>query len=170
MTKTAWMKELARRYNLPWKTVQNHMYRGYCAWPRRTQKNNHKSNPAYACWAAMWTRCTNSRHDKYSRYGGRGITVSAQWLSFDQFLLDVGSRPSKKHSIDRIDPDGNYEPGNVRWLTSTKQALNTSKAKRGDGTYGISKHGRQFQITRHRKRYLFKTLQEAIEFKQIDRS
>jgi hypothetical protein len=81
---------------------------------------------AYAAWADMISRCTNPRIARYPSYGGRGITVCPRWhVSFEAFLADVGEPPSPAHSLDRIDNDGNYEPGNVRWATRTEQMRNT---------------------------------------------
>lgn len=79
----------------------------------------------YAIWANILYRCSSRRAANYHLYGGRGITVCEHWrLSFAAFLSDVGPRPSPGHSIDRIDYNGNYEPGNVRWATSTEQNNN----------------------------------------------
>ena len=83
------------------------------------------SNPAYVCWKSMKARCVNSNRKDYSRYGGRGVKVCAQWMnSFENFLKDMGERPSKDHSLDRIDPAGNYEPGQCKWSTSKQQSRN----------------------------------------------
>ncbi len=75
-------------------------------------------------WSSMRQRCGNERHQAYARYGGRGITVCPQWTSFESFLADMGRRPSRAHSLDRIDNDGGYEPGNVRWATRGTQNRN----------------------------------------------
>lgn len=78
--------------------------------------------PEYKIWKGLKSRC---RRDK--NYAGRGIKVCFRWEnSFNTFLADMGSRPSPKHSIDRIDNDGNYEPGNCRWATSKEQSRNKS--------------------------------------------
>lgn len=79
----------------------------------------------YRAWRGMIGRCTRPRHKNYASYGGRGISVCASWRhSYRTFLADVGRAPSWRHSIDRINPNGNYEPGNVRWATPTEQADN----------------------------------------------
>lgn len=81
--------------------------------------------PEYRAWAAMKARCFNPRIRNFRNHGGRGITVCAEWRDdFDAFLAHVGRKPSPRHSLDRIDNDGNYEPGNVRWATALEQRHN----------------------------------------------
>jgi len=76
-------------------------------------------------WCGMIQRCANPRRDHYKYYGGRGIAVCQRWREdYAAFLADVGRAPSPKHTIDRIDNDGNYEPGNVRWATASQQNAN----------------------------------------------
>jgi hypothetical protein len=84
--------------------------------------------PEYPIWQAMVNRCTMPANPAYRHYGGRGITCCQRWLdSFQAFFQDMGKRPSLKHSIDRIDNDKGYEPGNVRWATRVQQARNTRR-------------------------------------------
>jgi hypothetical protein len=83
-----------------------------------------KRPPEYNVWCSMRKRCRNPNSDDFGRYGGRGIAVCARWDRFDNFLADMGRRPSPKHSLDRIDNDGDYEPGNCRWVTSKEQMRN----------------------------------------------
>lgn len=84
--------------------------------------------PEYKSWVSMIQRCTNPKARGYARYGGRGISVCLDWAeSFQPFFQYVGLRPSPHHSLDRFpNPDGNYEPGNVRWATAKEQARNKS--------------------------------------------
>lgn len=81
--------------------------------------------PEYMAWIDMRRRVFNRGHKYYKDYGGRGITVCKRWLSFETFFKDMGSRPSKKHSLDRIKNEGNYHPRNCRWATRLEQAANT---------------------------------------------
>lgn len=82
----------------------------------------------YNVWRFMIRRCTCADHPRWNRYGGRGIKVCERWAtSYEKFLSDVGRRPTPQHSIDRIDNDGNYEPGNVRWATRVEQAANQKR-------------------------------------------
>lgn len=84
--------------------------------------------PEYNAWKAMQQRCCNSNLPGYKNYGGRGISVCTRWSkSFEHFLEDMGKRPSKKHSVDRINNDANYEPSNCRWATGLEQANNRRK-------------------------------------------
>lgn len=79
----------------------------------------------YKSWQAMKHRCYKEGCTEYRHYGGRGITVCDRWRdSFENFFADMGYRPSPKHSIDRIDPNGHYEPGNCRWATPVQQQNN----------------------------------------------
>lgn len=82
----------------------------------------------YAIWRSMKARCANPKDRRFNDYGGRGIRVCDRWRnSYPAFLADVGRRPSSAHSIDRIDNNGHYEPGNVRWATPEQQAANKSR-------------------------------------------
>jgi hypothetical protein len=75
--------------------------------------------PEYQSWNSMIERCYNQNVEGYPHYGGRGITVCKKWReSFESFLNDMGQKPSGMRFIDRIDPDGNYEPNNCRWVSS----------------------------------------------------
>lgn len=96
------------------------------AGPNGSRTTHNLSNtPEYATWQSIKQRCFNKNNRAWIRYGGRGITMAEEWVdSFESFFEHVGPKPSAKHSIDRIDNDGNYEPGNVRWATSKQQRNN----------------------------------------------
>lgn len=93
----------------------------------RTDLHGESASIEWGIWSRMKNRCNNPNNAKYHRYGGRGIKVCDRWLnSFENFLADIGRRPSKRYSIDRIDNDGNYEPGNVKWSTAMQQSRNST--------------------------------------------
>ena len=88
-----------------------------------------KRNALHGAWVSMRGRCNNPNNANYHNYGGRGISVCPEWDDFDTFLRDMGERPSNRHSIDRIDNDGNYEPENCRWALQSTQMRNTRTCK-----------------------------------------
>lgn len=81
--------------------------------------------PEHKAWKRMKDRCNNTRCQDWPDYGGRGIEVHGQWQAdFQSFYDHIGARPTTKHSLDRINNNGNYEPGNVRWATPSQQQSN----------------------------------------------
>lgn len=99
---------------------------------KRNFKHGHAkgvTSPEYKSWAAMLSRCKYSCVKGYENYGGRGIKVCDRWADFKNFLADMGPRP-KGHSLDRIDVNGNYEPGNCRWATARDQGLNKRNSRK----------------------------------------
>jgi len=87
-----------------------------------------KPSSEYKTWCGMRDRCNRPNHVAYKNYGGRGVKVCAEWeASFEAFLAHIGPKPTPAHTVDRIDVDGNYEPGNVRWATRKEQAANKRK-------------------------------------------
>lgn len=95
----------------------------------RTHGMSH--TPEFNCWRALQSRCYNPHNNRYYRYGARGIKVCARWRGkdgFANFFIDMGRKPTPKHSIDRFpNNDGDYEPGNCRWATNVQQWDNRRK-------------------------------------------
>lgn len=84
-----------------------------------------RHHPLYSTWRGMKRRCYLPSNDNFRLYGGRGITVCDSWRnSFAAFVADMGPKPSPQHTVDRINPDGNYEPSNCRWATPREQGKN----------------------------------------------
>lgn len=87
----------------------------------------------YASWAMMIQRCTNPNFESYERYGGAGVTICKEWMTFENFYKDMGVRPPGK-SLDRIDNNQGYHPGNCRWSTDLVQAQNRRAVFRNSKT------------------------------------
>lgn len=136
--------------------------------------HNHSS---YRVYWGMRSRCYNSNTYRYDRYGGRGITVCKRWLGesgFKNFIEDMGVRPSMKHTINRINNDGNYEPSNCEWATKHQQMMNIGLSRRNISGYKgvwwdktrkcwlvyVSPGGKFINLGR------YKDIKEAIEVRQ----
>jgi hypothetical protein len=92
---------------------------------RKIEKHGMWHTKVYSTWRGMKQRCSNPNVIEYPNYGGRGIVMCADWRhSFLAFYRDIGNPPSPKHEIDRINNDGNYEPGNCRWVTHKENGRN----------------------------------------------
>jgi hypothetical protein len=88
-------------------------------------KHGESATPEYRVWSSIKSRCLNPSHRAYRNYGGRGITIAKEWADdFLAFLVHVGRRPSNRHSIDRINNQLGYQPGNIRWSTDIEQNRN----------------------------------------------
>lgn len=106
----------------------------------------HKMRGAYSThkltgnsWRGMRNRCDNPSYWSYKHYGGRGITYDPRWKDFGEFLADMGERPGKEYSLDRIDNNGNYTKENCRWITQKEQVNNSSKVLNARVTKDILK-------------------------------
>lgn len=111
------------REGSPWKAAHGKPLHGHRAHGGRT--------PEYVCWVSLKARCENRKCRDYKDYGARGIGICDRWRgSFEAFLSDMGNKPTPKHSIDRINNDGNYEPGNCRWATAKEQRANQRNSKK----------------------------------------
>lgn len=121
-----------------------------------------REHPSYTIWAGMKTRCTNESDKNFANYGARGITYCDRWKHFANFAADLGMPPFEGASIDRIDNDGNYEPGNVRWADNPTQMRNRRRFKNNrSGETGVvpvkggrfnaryDDHGERFNLGRH---------------------
>ncbi len=84
-------------------------------------------HPLYAIHHGIVDRCTNPARKDFHRYGGRGVSICPEWLDLETFAAAVGDRPSRRHSLDRIDNEQGYQPGNVRWATPSEQSRNTRR-------------------------------------------
>lgn len=133
--------------------------------------SNRKRTSEYCAWFSMKNRCYNQNYRNSINYMGRGITVCDEWRnSFKSFYDYIGDKPTPSHSLDRINNDGNYEPGNMRWATSKEQANNRrssnsykiegiSRIKLGSNTYWSL-----FTLVENKPKYIeiYKNLPDAI--------
>lgn len=120
--------------------------------PRHGHASGYKKTQTYYSSVNMRARCKYAYHASFKYYGGRGIAVCERWESFANFLADMGERPEGK-SLDRIDPDGNYEPGNCRWATIQEQVDNRRPytAAKADWTHCARGHAFDADNTTIRK-------------------
>ena len=115
--------------------------------------------PEYEVWTRMLQRCTNVNHTHYKHYGGRGIKVCFGWYEYRNFHKDMGNKPTKGHSLDRIDVDGNYSCGhceeclengwetNCRWTTQNIQRWNQRPSVNSTGFTGVERVGNKYRAS-----------------------
>ncbi len=98
--------------------------------PERFINERENIHPLYSTWDSMKQRCYNSNNKAYKDYGGRGIRVCDRWrISFNHFVEDMGDKPGKNYSLERLNNQGNYEPGNCKWATKKEQQSNTRRTR-----------------------------------------
>lgn len=114
----------------------DHLARGYCGkhyqrWKKHgsasvvlEERHGLCGTPEHRAWKSMMSRCFNKKHPAFYRYGKRGITVCKRWLKFKIFFSDMGIRPSKNHSLERVNNSRGYSPANCKWATSREQNNN----------------------------------------------
>lgn len=134
--------------------------------------NNLSRSPMYKTWEAMLRRCHDPKNRAYKHYGARGIKVTERWHDFNVFYAEVGDKPSQNHSLDRIDNNGGYGPGNVRWATPAQQAQNRRMSPRNKSGYtGVSlEQGKYWRVTFERDgrriRKSFTSKSDAISYRK----
>ena len=101
-----------------------------CYLNERIRTHGKSRSPEHISWCSMRNRCLSPTTNGYERYGGAGIRICKEWDNFEIFLLDMGERPSEKHTLDRINPFGDYTPENCRWSDKRTQSRNQINAKR----------------------------------------
>ena len=111
---------------------------------KHNQAHRGEQTSTYRTWCSMWSRTRATKGEMFKKYGSRGITVCERWLNFENFLADMGERPTGM-TIDRVDNDGNYEPGNCRLATDSQQQHNTRLSSQNtSGIRGVHRNGRKW--------------------------
>lgn len=132
-----------------------------------------KELPEHYIWRSMRDRCCNPNHKAYRYYGGRGITVCDRWMQYEHFLADMGTRPSRAYSLDRIDNNKGYSPENCRWATHSEQQRNKTKTRyytNGEFTGTLGQCAEYLGISRALAHYHWKhnkTFQKGVAWHEL---
>lgn len=122
--------EFAAKFQLDKYTVYQHLRQGYCSYPFKRKSFNKSQHPLFIIYNGMIQRCYNRKNTNYPRYGARGVTVCELWrTNFFEFVKDMGDRPNRSYSLDRIDNNKGYSKENCRWVSRSTQAQNTRQFK-----------------------------------------
>ena len=128
-----------------------------------------KKNPLYKTWYDMKARCYNINHKSYKDYGGRGIKVSDAWFNLAAFCLDMGSKPTNKHTLERDKVNENYSKKNCRWATKHEQAANRRNNNKNVGVYNSKRDNywvASLKVNNKCYQKYFKTENEAINYRK----
>lgn len=136
---------------------------------KRKHEGRTKYKSEYSSWKSMRVRCNNPNYHSYHRYGGRGIKVCKRWDNFNNFIYDMGPKPSSIHQLDRINNDKGYSPDNCKWVTPKENSNNRKKYTNKTGYTGVhyrkSKNRYEVNVCINRKPHhvgVFKTLKESV--------
>ena len=135
-------------------TILNFKERSSCGCNYTELNSSHgmSKERIYKIWADIKTRCYNKNSTHFNHYGGRGIEMCERWKeSFENFYKDMGDRPTNRHSVERIDVNGNYEPTNCKWATTSEQSKNKRKStSNSTGANGVSQEYKNGKTIRYR--------------------
>lgn len=152
-----------------WCTVHYYRWYQYGTMETKRSKLSAPRPKEWNIWYHMIRRCANPTSRYFKHYRGRGITVCDRWMTYENFYEDMGPRPTPKHSLDRIDNDGNYELSNCRWASPHQQAVNKSNSAKHPGIREFKYKTRsrwRVSLTVNRKAVfdgMFDSLEEALE-------
>jgi len=141
MTASVTLEQKRERDRLYMRKFRARKYSSLGKTPRAFELHGKNHTPEYVIWCAIKRRCNGQNYKDFKHYGGRGIKICDRWAkSFAAFYSDMGPRPSLDLSIDRIDVNGNYEPGNCKWATRLEQQQNKQN------TYFVTYHGERMSF------------------------